>query len=83
MKYQIIYILNRYSPIDLENEVLNKQMDLLALSSIERVNLLIDIEEEFDIIIDESNLVSIEFNNSIENFILSVCEIINKEKGEN
>lgn len=83
MKYQIIDILNRYSPIDLENEVLNKQMDLLALSSIERVNLLIDIEEEFDIIIDESNLVSIEFNNSIENFILSVCEIINKEKGEN
>lgn len=82
MIHSVIDVLNKYSPVDLKDEILNYKMDFLVFSSIERVSLLIDIEQKFDIVIDELNLVGLDFDGTINDFILSVSKIINKEKGE-
>lgn len=82
MKEKILSIINKISPYEITIDMMKDKFETLSFSSLDRVNLLIEIEEEFDIIIDESNLIDIVFDDTLESFILSIEKVINKELGE-
>lgn len=82
MKEKILSIINKISPYEITIDMMKDKFETLSFSSLDRVNLLIEIEEEFDIIIDESNLIDIVFDDTLESFILSIEKVINKVLGE-
>lgn len=83
MKMEELFVLIRkVMHFDLEESMLSDDFSSLGLSSLDRVNLLIEIEDHYHMVIDENNLPLIDFEHSLEAFMESVQTIVAKERGE-